>query len=240
MIRMRPFCRSVKHTSSSRFQDRVPHNYLPFLGGGWCSSGKIDAKASSNTVVASSNVIPCFRRFRLAFWASHSKTRSIPGLLPSYGCCEMSYPTMTCEPSGIRTPIVTDSLDLAMNANQNSTPRELLCCARAYKTFRFAAWYMVPLALIFVVALTPIYGTITARGPTQVAFQVIGGSLGVLGALTGMVIFLGMTAYLLLLDRSSPKLLWLGMFLLAGCFGTSIYSLAVYRRQTTPRSRTVR
>jgi hypothetical protein len=90
---------------------------------------------------------------------------------------------------------------------------------------------MVPLALIAVIALTPMYDAITANATTRLGFQVIGGFVGVLSSVAGIVIFLGMLAHLFLLDRSSWKLLWLILFLFTACFGSSIYFFAVYRNQ---------
>ena len=122
-----------------------------------------------------------------------------------------------------------------MKANWNSTLQEVLSDGRAYKTFRYAAWSMVPLALIFLIALTPIYDTINANVPMRIGFQIISGCIGVLGAFAGIVIFLGMLAYLFWVDRSSWKLLWLIVFLFTAWFGSSIYFFAVYRKQVVPR-----
>ena len=118
-------------------------------------------------------------------------------------------------------------------SNQNSTLREVLCDRRTYKTFRYAAWLMIPVALIFLVALTPIYDEATANNLTGVALLTISGCVGVVGAFAGMVLFLGMLAYLFLLDRSSWKFLWLVIFLFTACFGSSIYFFAVYRKQVS-------
>src|SRR6185437_11409411 len=101
-----------------------------------------------------------------------------------------------------------------MNANVNSTLRELLCDRRAYTAFRYSAWCMVPLALIVLIALTPLFDTITANIVTRIGFQIISACVGVVGTIAGMVLFVGMLAYLFLLDRSSPwKIAWLIVFL---------------------------
>jgi len=90
---------------------------------------------------------------------------------------------------------------------------------------------MVPLGLMFLIAFTPVYDAITANTTGRIGFQVIGGCVGIIGAPAGIVIFLGMLAYLFLFDRTSWKLLWVIVFLFTAWFGSSIYFLAVYRKQ---------
>jgi hypothetical protein len=91
---------------------------------------------------------------------------------------------------------------------------------------------MVPLALIVLIALTPLFDTITANIVTRIGFQIISACVGVVGTIAGMVLFVGMLAYLFLLDRSSPwKIAWLIVFLFTAWFGSSIYFFAVYRKQ---------
>ncbi len=115
--------------------------------------------------------------------------------------------------------------------NQNPTIRDLLCNRRAYRTFSYAAWWMVPLSLVILIALTPAFDAINASALTRIGFQVISGLVGAVGAVAGIVIFLGMLAYLFLFDRTSRKLLWLLVFFFTACFGSSIYFFTVYRRQ---------
>ena len=121
-----------------------------------------------------------------------------------------------------------------MSANQNSGLKKVLRSSRAYKSFRLAAWCLVPLALILLIAITPIYDTITSYRPLQIVFQVSSACIGIFGAVAGIVIFVGMLAYLFLLDRSPWKLLWLIVFLFTGCFGSGIYFFTVYRKQVAP------
>ena len=87
------------------------------------------------------------------------------------------------------------------------------------------------MALIVLIALTPLFDTITADIGTRIGFQIISAFVGVVGTIAGMVLFLGMLAYLFLLDRSSWKIVWLIVFLFTAWFGSSIYFFAVYRKQ---------
>jgi hypothetical protein len=111
--------------------------------------------------------------------------------------------------------------------NKYSTLREFLCGRKAYRLFRYFAWCMVPMALIVLIAVTPLYDTITADVATRVGFQIMSGCI----AVAGIVLLLGMLAYLFLLDPSSWKLGWLIVFLFTTCIGGSIYFFAVYRKQ---------
>jgi NADH:ubiquinone oxidoreductase subunit 4 (subunit M) len=89
---------------------------------------------------------------------------------------------------------------------------------------------MVPLAVVFLIIMTPLYEPIVSDATSLIAFQIISGCVGVLGAIAGMVIFFGMFAYLFLCDGRSSKLLWAAFFLLTGCFGSAIYFLAACQR----------
>jgi hypothetical protein len=94
---------------------------------------------------------------------------------------------------------------------------------------------MVPLALIVLIALTPLFDTINANVATRFGFQIISGCVWVAGTVAGIVLFLGMLAYLFLLDRSSWKLGSLIVFLFTTCIGSSIYFFVVYRQQVAAR-----
>jgi len=52
----------------------------------WSGSGIVADQGSPNTVRASSNETPCFRRFARAFASSHSKTKAIQ--VPRPRTCE--------------------------------------------------------------------------------------------------------------------------------------------------------
>jgi hypothetical protein len=90
---------------------------------------------------------------------------------------------------------------------------------------------MVPLALIFLIAFTPLFDTINANAASRIGFQIISACVGAVGTLAGLVLFLGMLAYLLLRDRSSWRVGWLIVFLFTAWFGSSIYFFVVYRKQ---------
>ena len=109
----------------------------------------------------------------------------------------------------------------------------LLCGRRAYTIFRYSAWWITALAVFLAIAMLT-YDRVASNETARVAVQAIGAVLGSVGSAAGLVIFFGMLGYLLGCDRSSSKLLWLIVFLLTACFGSSVYFFTVYRRQIVP------
>ena len=112
---------------------------------------------------------------------------------------------------------------------------EILCDRRSYILFRYAAWSMIPLAIVFLIALTPAYDAIMSNIVQRIAFQIVSGCIAAIGTLAAMVLFLGMLGYLLFLDQSSWKLLWLITFFFTAWFGSSLYFFTVYKKQVFPR-----
>jgi len=112
---------------------------------------------------------------------------------------------------------------------------DILCDRRSYILFRYAAWSMIPMAIVVLIALSPVYDSITSNVAARIAFQVVSGCVWAIGAVTGIVLFLGMLGYLLFLDQSSWKLLWLIVFLFISCCGSSIYFFKVYKKQGLPQ-----
>ena len=112
---------------------------------------------------------------------------------------------------------------------------DILCDRRSYTLFRYAAWSMIPMAIVVLIALTPAYEAIMSNAVPRITFQAFSGCIWVIGTIAGIVLFLGMLGYLLRLDQSSWKLLWLIVFLFIACFGSSIYFFMVYRRQVLPQ-----
>jgi Na+-driven multidrug efflux pump len=112
----------------------------------------------------------------------------------------------------------------------------LLCSRRAYAAFLFSAWW----CLVFGGVLALFFATWdeTTNHFVRVLLPATLGCLGAVGSIAGLVIFFGMFAYLIRCDQSSrrSKALWLITFLIAWCFGSSVYFFAVYRRQQRPIS----
>ena len=85
--------------------------------------------------------------------------------------------------------------------------------------------------LLFLAVVAMAYDRTASSGLSRLSLQVLGGLFGIVGAFTGLIIFLGMLVYLFRWEDSSSKLLWVTVFLLTAWFGSSLYFFVVYRRQ---------
>jgi uncharacterized membrane protein YfcA len=117
-----------------------------------------------------------------------------------------------------------------MPTHQDTSSKGLLCESRAQTLFTYCAWWITTLA-VFLLLVVPIYDRVASDDVARLTIQVIGGCLGSVGGIAGLVIFFGMLAYLFACDRSSRKALWVLIFLLTACFGSSLYFFMVYRKQ---------
>jgi len=65
--------------------------------------------------------------------------------------------------------------------------------------------------------------------------KIVGGCIGVVGSVTGLIMFFGMLAYLIRYDQSPliAKVLWLIAFFFTAFFGSTLYFFVVYRRPST-------
>jgi|SRR5579864_2200673 len=104
---------------------------------------------------------------------------------------------------------------------------------KAFALFRSAAWVVVGMGLFMISMLTPWFSQIAAMPRGKLLLQVLGGSLGVLGAPASMVILFGMMAFCLSEDNSSTstKILWFVFFFFTAPFGPAVYFFGVYRKQ---------
>jgi len=82
-------------------------------------------------------------------------------------------------------------------------------------------WWITTLA-VFLLLVIPIYGRVASNDVARLTIQVIGACLGSVGGIAGLVIFVGMLAYLFACDRSSRKALWVLIFLLTACLIQSV------------------
>jgi hypothetical protein len=81
--------------------------------------------------------------------------------------------------------------------------------------------------------LSPWFQQIQDIQRSKLALQIVGGVLGIAGAFAALIIWFGMTAFLLLEDASSRRIrvLWLILFFVTAWFGSAAYFFTVYRRQ---------
>jgi len=81
--------------------------------------------------------------------------------------------------------------------------------------------------------LTPWFGQIEAMSRGELLLRIIGGTLGVVGAIAALILWFGMVAFCLGEDDSpvSIKIFWFVLFLGTAFVGAAAYFFAVYRKQ---------
>jgi hypothetical protein len=86
--------------------------------------------------------------------------------------------------------------------------------------------------------LTPWFQQFQAVPRGKLVLQVLGGTLGVVGAPASLIIWFGMVAFCLREDRApfSTKLLWFILFFIMAWFGSAVYFFRVYRKQVPAAS----
>lgn len=99
--------------------------------------------------------------------------------------------------------------------------------------FRFTSWIFLCLAGLFAFVETPWFHRLEMVPSAVLLARVLGGVLGVIGAVTGLILWVGMAYSCARRDRSrfSAKVLWFILFFVAGPFGSAAYYFFVYKKQ---------
>lgn len=87
--------------------------------------------------------------------------------------------------------------------------------------------------VFFIFMLTPLFHQIDAMALGKLFMQILGGTLGCLGAPASLVLLFGMVIFCARVDRSSigTKTGWFFVFFATACFGAVLYFFTVYRKQ---------
>ena len=103
--------------------------------------------------------------------------------------------------------------------------------------FELASGIMLAVAVLLVVVVAASNTSALTFMETSIIFKTFCGLLGVIAALAGMYLALGMLWYWAVLDHSTRfhKAVWFLAFLLTGFFGLALYCILVYRRQACNR-----
>ena len=101
----------------------------------------------------------------------------------------------------------------------------------AGKLFLYSSWAVVSMGIFMLFMLTPWFQQMQAVPWAKFTLQVVGGTLGVVGAPASVVIWFGMVIYCLSEDHVSSKFFWFILFFGTAWFGAAIYFFTVYRKQ---------
>jgi hypothetical protein len=106
----------------------------------------------------------------------------------------------------------------------------------AHVIFQYASVIVLCVGLFLAFLITPWFARLAALPMGDAVLRILGGSLGVLGAPAGLILWVGMFVFCFTEDRSAPpsKIVWCALFLLAAFFASAVYFFAVYRKQTAP------
>lgn len=104
---------------------------------------------------------------------------------------------------------------------------------KAYTLFQYSAWAVVGMGLFMVFMVSPWFREIEALPNGESFLRVLGGILGILGAPASLVIWFGMAASCILVDRSTigARIWWFILFLTTAMFGAAVYFFTVYKKQ---------
>jgi uncharacterized protein YacL len=99
--------------------------------------------------------------------------------------------------------------------------------------FLYSAWIVILMGIFMLCLLSPWLKHVQAGTSTNLMLEVLGGILGVVGALAALVIWFGMLTFCLSADSSplGTRILWLLLFLVMAWFGSTVYFFRVYKRQ---------
>jgi hypothetical protein len=94
------------------------------------------------------------------------------------------------------------------------------------------------MGIFILFVLSPWYQEIQEVPRARIVLQVLGGVLGVFGALASLIIWFGMAAFCLREDPSpvSTKIVWFVLFFVTAWFGSAVYFFRVYRKQVQAAS----
>ena len=103
--------------------------------------------------------------------------------------------------------------------------------------FFYSSWVVVCVGLLMLFVLSPWFQRVEALPRDTLVLQVLGGALGVVGALASLIIWFGMVSFCLLEDRSalSTRFFWLILFFATAWFEAAAYFFVVYRNQVQRR-----
>lgn len=104
---------------------------------------------------------------------------------------------------------------------------------RVRTLFLYSSWVVVCMGIFVTFMLTPWFRQIDALPNGDIALRLLGGALGVVGALASIILWIGMAIFCLCEDRSAVgyKIWWFLLFFATASFGSAAYFFKSYRKQ---------
>jgi hypothetical protein len=104
---------------------------------------------------------------------------------------------------------------------------------KANTLFLYSAWVVVCLGIFMIFMSTPWFSEIEAHPKADLFLRLLVSPLAILGAPASLIIWFGMAAFCVFVDRSSVrvKVFWFVLFFATAIFGSAVYFFKVYRKQ---------
>lgn len=104
---------------------------------------------------------------------------------------------------------------------------------KAHTLFLYSSYIVILLGIFLLFLLSPWLKPVETLPYAKLALKILGGTLGVVGALASLVIWFGMMIFCFREDDSPlrTKIFWFFIFFVMAWFGSAAYFFRVYRRQ---------
>lgn len=105
--------------------------------------------------------------------------------------------------------------------------------SKTHKLFLYSAWVVVCVGIFMIFMLTPWFSEIESQPRAALFLRILLSPLAILAAPASLILWFGMTAFCVFVDRSSVgvKIWWFVIFFATAFFGAAVYFFKVYRKQ---------
>jgi hypothetical protein len=103
---------------------------------------------------------------------------------------------------------------------------------QAQTLFFYCSWVVMCMGVFVAFMFTPWFQRVDSQPNVDLILRALGGALGVTGVPASLIIWFGMAAFCIRVDRSSlsTKVVWFVIFFATASFGAAAYFFWVYRR----------
>ncbi len=99
--------------------------------------------------------------------------------------------------------------------------------------FLYSSWIVILMGIFMLFLISPWFKDVQALPKAKLALEVLGGTLGAVGAVAAIINWFGMLTFCFCEDDSPlhAKALWVFIFFVTAWFGSAAYFFRVYRKQ---------